>query len=197
MIIIFGALKIELIPILRSIHIDNIHKNRKTVIYEGSKGHRPFIIIQTGVGAKNARRAMEFFKDKYSEYVMNNGSGPGNNTEVLMVGFCGAADRKIKAGDTVVYSLIKNIDYSDEKGFLLNATLELNREKILNSLLSGGFIDVAGATVPKVITDPLVKKKSNRSRTTSLHLANELTDFPIYLLQASAITDVFLPIESV
>ena len=37
----------------------------------------------------------------------------------------------------------------------------------------------------------------NRSRTTSLHLANELTDFPIYLLQASAITDVFLPIESV
>ena len=161
MLIIFGALKIELIPILRSIHINNIRKTGKTIIYEGFKNSRPITIIQTGMGAKNAIRAAEFFKDNYSEYVMNNGSRPGNNTEVLMIGFCGAADRKIKAGDTVVYSLIKNIDYSDEKGFLLNGSLGLNREKILDSLLSDGFIDVAGATVYKVVTDPIVKKKIN------------------------------------
>ena len=161
MLIIFGALKIELNPILKLIHINNIRKTGKTIAYEGFKNNRPVTIIQTGMGAKNARRAMKFFKDKYSEYVMNNGSGPGNNTEVLMIGFCGAADRKIKAEDTVVHSLIKNIDYSDENGFLLNGTLELNREKILNSLLSGGFIDVAGATVPKVVTDPIVRKKIN------------------------------------
>ena len=161
MLIVFGALKIELIHILRSIHIDNIHKNGKTIIYEGSKNSRPVTIIQTGMGAKNARRAAEFFKDNYSEYAKSGSAGPGKNTEVLMIGFCGAADRSIKAGDTVVYRSIKNIEHSDEKGFLANGILDLNGEKILDSPVSDGFIGAAGANVPEIITSPAVKKRLN------------------------------------
>ncbi len=161
MIIIFGALKIELIPILKSVHINNIRKNGKTVIYEGFKNSRPVTIIQTGMGAKNARSAAEFFKDNYSEYVKDYRARSGNNAEVLMIGFCGAADISIKAGDTVVYRSIKNIEYSDEKGFLSNGILDLNGEKILDFPGSGGFIGVTGANVPKVITSPAIKKKLN------------------------------------
>ena len=161
MLIVFGALKIELIHILKSIHIYNIHKTGKTVIYEGFKSSRPITIIQTGMGAKNARRAAEFFKDNYSEYVKSNKAGPGNNTEDLMIGFCGAADRSIKAGDTVVYRSIKKIEHSGEKRFFLNGILDLNGERILDSPISGGFTDVAGANVPEVITSPATKKKLN------------------------------------
>ncbi len=161
MLIIFGALKIELITLLKLIHINNIRRNGKTVIYEGSKGSRLFIIIQTGVGADNARRAAEFFKDNYSEYAKSGSAGPGNNIEVLMIGFCGAADRSIEAGDTVVYRSIKRIEHSSEKGFLASGILDLNGEKILGSPISGEYIIVTGANVPEVITDPAIKKKLN------------------------------------
>jgi len=161
MIIIFGALKIELIPMLRSIHIYNIHKCGKTILYEGFKNSRPITIIQTGMGADNARKAAKFFKDNYLEYIKSSISGPGDNTEVLMIGFCGAADRNIKAGDTVVYRSIKNIEHSGEKGFLASDVLDLNGEKILDSPVSGGYISVTGANVPEVITAPAIKKKLN------------------------------------
>lgn len=65
MLIIFGALKIELIPILKMIHICNIHRTGKTIMYEGSSDSGPVTIIQTGIGAENAKRAAKFFRTKY------------------------------------------------------------------------------------------------------------------------------------
>ena len=161
MLIIFGALKIELTPMLRSIHIYNIHKCGKTILYEGFKNNRPITIIQTGMGADNARKAAEFFKDNYLEYIKSSISGLGDNTEVLMIGFCGATDRNIEAGDTVVYRSIKNIEYSNGNSIVQNGILDLNREKLPNFLSSSGFIGVTGANVPEVITSPVIKKKLN------------------------------------
>jgi len=161
MLIVFGALKIELIPILKMIHTYNIQRTGKTVIYEGFKNSRPIAIIQTGMGAKNAKKGAQFFKDNYLEYIKDRSINPDSPIEVLMIGFCGAADKRIKVGDTVAYRSIKNIEYSDEKEFLLNGILDLNRERSSGSPISSGFINVAGATVPEVITDPAAKKKLN------------------------------------
>ena len=161
MIIVFGALKIELIPILKSIHIYNIHKDEKTVIYEGFKNSKPITIIQTGMGADNARKAARFFKDNYLEYIKSSLSGPGNNTEVLMIGFCGATDRNLRAGDIVVYKSIKNIEYSDEKGFFSNGSLELKKNRSIHFLTQNDPLYATGANVTKVITDPDEKKKLN------------------------------------
>ena len=161
MIIIFGALKIELTPLLRSIHIYNIHKCGKTILYEGFKNSRPITIIQTGMGADNARKAAEFFKDNYLEYIKSSIPGPGDNTEVLMIGFCGATDRSIKAGDTIVYRSIKNIEYSNGNYFVQNGILDLDRERLTDFLPNSGFTGAAGGNVPEVITSPAIKKRLN------------------------------------
>ncbi len=161
MIIIFGALKIELIHILRSIHIYKTHQYGKIVIYEGFKRNRPVTIIQTGMGAINARRAADLFKDHYSEYTNRNSMHRRENTEILMIGFCGSADRTIKAGDVIIYSSIKNIEYSDKRGYFLNGSLKLEKNKPGNFLIKDDQLYAAGANVPKVITDPDIKKKLN------------------------------------
>ena len=161
MIIIFGALKIELTPLLRSIHIYNIHKCGKTILYEGFINSRPITIIQTGMGADNARKAAKFFEDNYLEYIKSSISGPENNTEVLMLGFCGAADRSIKTGDTIAYRSIKNIEYSNGNYFVQNGILDSNRERLPDFLSNNGFTGAAGANVPEVITSPAIKKKLN------------------------------------
>ena len=161
MIIIFGALKIELTPLLRSIHIYNIHKSGKTILYEGFINSRPITIIQTGMGADNARKAAEFFKDNYLEYIKSSISGPGDNTEVLMLGFCGATDRSIKTGDMIVYRSIKNIEYSNGNYFTRSSLINLKREKLPHFLSNSGFTGPSCGNVPEVITDPAIKKKLN------------------------------------
>ena len=161
MIIVFGALKIELVHILRSIHIYNIYKNGKTVIYRGFKDNKRLTIIQTGIGADNAMKAAEFFKDNYLEYIESSSSSSRNNTKVFMIGFCGATDRNLRAGDIVVYKSIKNIEYSDEKGFYLNGSLELKKNRSIHFLTQNDPLYATGANVTKVITDPDEKKKLN------------------------------------
>jgi len=158
MLVVFGALKIELIPILRSIHIYNIHKAGKTIIYEGFKDSRPIAIIQTGMGAKNAMQAAKFFKDNFLEYIKDRIIGPEDNIEVLMIGFCGAADGSMKVGDVVVYRSIKNITRSNGKEFFLSGSLELEKDGPVYNRIKDGPLYAAGATVPEVITIPLQRK---------------------------------------
>ncbi len=161
MLVVFGALKIELGPILRSIHIYNIHKTGKTIIYEGFRDSRPIAIIQTGMGAKNAIQAAQFFKDNFLGYIKDRSIGPEDNIEVLMIGFCGAADESMKIGDTVVCRSIKNIARSDEKGVFLNGSLELEKDGPARNRIKDGPLYAAGATVPEVITNPAAKKRLN------------------------------------
>ncbi len=158
MLVVFGALKIELGPILRSIHIYNTHKAGKTIIYEGFKDSRPVAVIQTGMGPKNAMQAAQFFKDNFLGYIKDRIIGPEDNIEVLMIGFCGAADESIKVGDTVAYGLIKNIARSDEKEFFLNGSLKLERTGPFHNRIKDALY-AAGATVPEVIIDPAAKKR--------------------------------------
>jgi len=160
-LIVFGALKIELGPILRSIHIYNIHKAGKTILYEGFRDSRPIAIIQTGMGAKNAMQAAQFFKDNFLGYIKDRIMGPGDNIEVLMIGLCGAADESMKIGDTVVYNSIKNITRSDEKRFSLNGSLKLEKTGPARNRIKDGQLYAAGATVPEVITSPAAKKQLN------------------------------------
>ncbi len=161
MLIVFGALKIELIPILRSIHIYNIRKTGKTVIYKGFKGSRPVTIIKTGMGTKNAKEAAEFFKENYSKYIKSGSVGPCDNTEILMIGFCGAAARDIEVGDAVIYNSIKNIGYSNKKGFFLNGSLELKKDKSVKLLIKNDPLYATGGSFPEVITAPAIKKRLN------------------------------------
>ena len=62
MLKVFGALKIELIPILKMIHVYNIQRTGKTIKYKGYRNSRPVTIIQTGMGAENAKRAAKLLR---------------------------------------------------------------------------------------------------------------------------------------
>ena len=161
MLIIFGALKIELIPILKMIHIYNIHRTGKTIMYEGSSDSGPVTIIQTGMGAENAKRATKFFRNKYLKYIKDCSTDPDGPVEVLMIGFCGAADVSLKVGNAVVYNSIKNIAHPDKKGFTLNGSLELKKDISAHLHIKDSFLYAAGATVSEVIIDPAAKKRLN------------------------------------
>ena len=87
--------------------------------------------------------------------------GPEDNIEVLMIGFCGAADESMKIGDTVVYNSIKNITCPNGKEFFLNGSLELEKDGPAHSRIKDGQLYAAGATVPEVITGPAAKKQLN------------------------------------
>jgi len=161
MLIVFGALKIELITMLKMIHIHNINRNGKTIIYEGLRDNGPVTIIQTGMGTENTKRATQLFMDKHLEYIKDCSTEPGDPVEVLMIGFCGAADRSLRVGDTVVYNSIKNITCSNKMGFSLNGSLKLEKDRPIYYHIKDGPLYVIGTTVPEVITDPAVKKKLN------------------------------------
>jgi len=161
MLIIFGALKIELIPILKMIHIRNIHRTGKTIIYEGFRDSGPVTIIQTGMGAENAKRAAKFFKDNYLEYIKDCSTDPGDPAEVLMIGFCGAADGSLKVGNAVAYNSIKNIESSGRNGFFLSGSLKLEKDRPTHLHIKDDFLYAAGATVPEVIASPAIKKRLN------------------------------------
>lgn len=158
MLIVFGALKIELIPILKMIHVYNIQRTGKTIIYKGYRNSRPVTIIQTGMGAENAKRAAKLFKDNHLDYTKNS----SNPIEILMIGFCGAADGSLKVGDTVVYGSIKNITRSSGKEFSLSGSLDLEKGRPVHHLVKDALY-VIGATVTEVITGPAIKKKLNTS----------------------------------
>jgi hypothetical protein len=102
MLIIFGALKIELSGIIRYAAARRIYRKNSTSIYRGSISGYPAVIAVTGMGKDRALAAADIVLG-ISEVKM------AETKKVLITGFCGAAVRALRAGDTVACRKVKNL----------------------------------------------------------------------------------------
>jgi purine-nucleoside phosphorylase len=102
MLIIFGALKIELSGIIKYAAARKIFRKNSTVIYKGKIDGTTTVIAVTGMGKDRALAAADIVSG-ISEIKK------AETKKVLITGFCGAACRDLKAGDTVVYTNVKNL----------------------------------------------------------------------------------------
>jgi len=102
MLIIFGALKIELSGIIKYSAARRIFRKNSTVIYKGKIDGSATVIAVTGMGKDRALAAADIVSD-ISEIKK------AETKKVLITGFCGAACRNLKAGDTVACRKVKNL----------------------------------------------------------------------------------------
>jgi len=102
MLIIFGALKIELSGIIRYAAARRMLIKDSTVIYKGKIDGSTTVIAVTGMGKDRVLAAADIVSGipevKKAE-----------TKKVLITGFCGAAVRDLQAGDAVAYTKVKNL----------------------------------------------------------------------------------------
>jgi nucleoside phosphorylase len=102
MLLIFGALKIELRSIIRSTRISKKIRIGRTRLYKGRSGDGDIMIVVTGMGRNNAARA--------AETALRQQEVPKDERlKVLITGFCGACREGLKAGDLVVYKSVMDL----------------------------------------------------------------------------------------
>ena len=163
MLIIFGALKIELLPILNLMKTYNISKTNGTITYKGKINNEITLVVKTGMGKVNAQKASELIIKKYiaSNTIQYKNKKLKSRKEitVLLVGFCGATDKNLKTGNAVIYDSIKNLESTDNSSYVCKDILKLKADKISNSIIKHKLINVSGSTVPDVIRLPGIKKQ--------------------------------------
>ncbi|MCJ7472681.1 MAG: hypothetical protein MUP02_07730 [Actinobacteria bacterium] len=99
MIIIFGALKIELENIIRGTMVHRTIKKHGIAIYSGLIDKRDVLVAVTGIGRHNAAKAADIVCG-LSEV------NEAREVKVLITGFCGAAAKRLEIGDLVVYNRV-------------------------------------------------------------------------------------------
>lgn len=156
MLIVFGALKIEVAAVLDMMEAAAVTKSGGILFHEGMINKKKVIVAITGMGRLNALKAAGLAAGKYLEqeclpYSLKQGGKEGIN--ILLAGFCGATSKRLKPGDIVFYDSIKNIENPGPLDFK-----SLNILKLNNSL-EGSIPFVTGGTVPRVIVLPGEKKK--------------------------------------
>ena len=109
MLIIFGALKIELENIIRHIEIRRTSRKNGALRYSGIIEGEDVHIVLTGIGKDNTVRAL-------SDICCLPGIKKAKRVKVLVTGFCGAAGRKLQIGDPVIYSKVIYIPGKDTSG---------------------------------------------------------------------------------
>jgi nucleoside phosphorylase len=102
MLIIFGALKIELNNIIQSSRIKEKIRVNGVCIYSGILEDRDAIIVQTGMGRENALKAVDILFTQ--KEVRKTGS-----INVLITGFCGASRTGLEVGDLVAYKRVMDL----------------------------------------------------------------------------------------
>jgi nucleoside phosphorylase len=96
MLIVFGALKIELENIIRSCRIKKKVLSGRTRLSSGTYKGKDILIAVTGMGKNNAQRAAGIVFGR--EKVRSAGS-----IDVLITGFCGGTSPDLEAGKLVSY----------------------------------------------------------------------------------------------
>ncbi len=162
MLIIFGALKIEIAAALDLLETASISKAGGIILHKGTINHKNVIVVITGMGKLNAQKAVGLVIEKYLKQrhlPRSSVHGGKEDINILAAGFCGSTSKRLKAGDIVFYNSIKKIGYSDASGFKSKAALSLKSYKITGSEpLNGPATVVTGGTVPHIITLPQEKK---------------------------------------
>jgi nucleoside phosphorylase len=102
MLLIFGALKIELAGIIRKTGIREKCRSGKVLLYRGRIGKDDVLISITGMGKDNAARASGIVLKQVKAKDIK-------DARVLITGFCGACRKGLKAGDLVIYKSVMDL----------------------------------------------------------------------------------------
>ncbi|MCK5567695.1 MAG: hypothetical protein KAI62_07270 [Actinomycetia bacterium] len=162
MIVVFGALKIELDNIIRKTNVLYTMKKDGVRIQRGNLNGKDIIIVITGMGRENAIKA--------TRLVLKMISQSGTSNRILITGFCGAADPGLMIGDLVVYREI--MDLGSIKDYLAGTGQEsFNRYTITGfgpSKYMDGFRTVVCGCVEEAVTDPKIKEKIYKNFSTDV-----------------------------
>ena len=102
MLLIFGALKIELAGIIRKTGIREKYLSGKVLLCRGKMGKDDVLISITGMGKDNAARAAGIVLKQVKPIDIK-------DIRVLITGFCGACRKGLKPGDLVVYKSVMDL----------------------------------------------------------------------------------------
>ena len=179
MLTIFGALKIELEHLIRKIGVRSIHKEKDIKIYQGVYGEKSIRIVQTGMGPENACRAAELFVGYHNSMHKTKSENPDG--EVIVTGFCGAADPGVPVGEIVSYGSIKNIILGEKNDFIEADDIDSSSAVLQKARRDNPFTIVNGATVPMVITEPA--QKMNLRERFHIQVIDTETYYILYSIQ--------------
>lgn len=139
--IIFGALNIELRGLLGLVNIKEKHRLGPTRIYVCEYRQKQFIVVRTGMGQDNVKAALKNLENIFGDRLPE---------KVLVAGIGGAAARDLKAGQVVCFKDICLITGSP-------GSLSGSNRFSLDTVASGGYRKVHGATVEFLATDKCLK----------------------------------------
>jgi len=153
MSIIFGALKFEISGLIKMMAVERIDRNGAATIYKGRISGREVLLVETGMGKRNAQKAAKLIVKNYLE-------GSSISKRALAIGFCGATSGNLQIGDVVLYKTIKNlenIDFSKACNSInFYGSKDINCSKCTKN--SCKILKVNGGTVSNVIADSELKK---------------------------------------
>jgi nucleoside phosphorylase len=172
MLIIFGALKIELNNIIQSARIKEKIRLNGVSIYSGILEDKDVIIVLTGMGKENAIKAVDILFTQ--KEIVKAGS-----INILITGFCGASRTGLKVGDLVAYKRVMDITRTGnikENGQLQKPSFHVISDSIYTSLENKGIkLAICGCT-GHVVSTPEEK------RTIFLKYGVEVIDMESYWL---------------
>jgi len=109
LIAIIAAMDIELKPLLKRIKVEKKIEERKYYFIEGRYKNKKIVLVKTGVGFKNAVKAVEKLVNSYTL------------KKVLGVGVAGAVKKELNIGDIVIPAFWISEEMEDE--FKMDETL--------------------------------------------------------------------------
>lgn len=157
MLIVFGALKIELDNTIRSMNILKKTRKHGVRLYWGDRKGRNILIVLTGMGRDSAIKAVDMvFQQKTVE--------EAEDIKVLITGFCGAAGKDLVAGDVVAYKRVLNLtginDNVENKGGRILPYYALPQDEIIQKIRNEIRAVTCGCT-DRVISSPEGKRAVN------------------------------------
>lgn len=94
MIAVFGALREEVAYLRRRMRVEETVAGPTCRVFRGTYLGRELVLVQTGMGKERAEEATRFILERYPI------------TFLVSLGFAGALDDKLSAGDVVLYSSV-------------------------------------------------------------------------------------------
>lgn len=198
MLIIFGALKVEISGLFKLTRIKNINKDNNIIIYSGKIGDEDIMLVKTGMGEKNVRKALKFLSENYlSDISIKNKAGirktnsklhkeldkissledtdKSESVRVLAIGFCGSVSERFKIGDVVTYKSIKNLKSIGSGKFICKSRIDLliNNKELKADRDNIFYVD----TCNKIFQKKVLKKKVELFKVNSATVPTLVTDY--------------------
>ena len=149
MIAILGALREEVSCLRKRMDIQETVSDPACTVFRGTTQGRDILLVQTGMGKQRAQAATQLVLERYPVATL------------VSLGFAGALDEQLQAGDVVLYSAVHCADAAaeaDTKGSAgpsfapSEAALARAKRRLKDEAVS--FVCGPGASVPRVVLSP-------------------------------------------